>query len=65
MKVTLIDFRLLKVAAVNGVKLHYFQNGSDVPVVPIHGGLGDYREWSAKIEVESNLASIAAMASVS
>jgi len=40
----------LKIAAVNGVKLHYFQNGSGVPVVLIHGGLGDYREWSAQIE---------------
>jgi len=40
----------LKIAAVNGVKLHYFQNGSGVPVVLIHGGLGDYREWSPQIE---------------
>jgi pimeloyl-ACP methyl ester carboxylesterase len=40
----------LKIAAVNGVELHYFQNGSGVPVVLIHGGLGDYREWSAQIE---------------
>jgi non-heme chloroperoxidase len=40
----------LKIAAVNGVELHYFQSGSGVPVVLIHGGLGDYREWSAQIE---------------
>jgi non-heme chloroperoxidase len=40
----------LKIAAVNGVDLHYFQSGSGVPVVLIHGGLGDYREWSAQIE---------------
>ena len=39
----------LKIAAVNGVELHYFQSGSGVPVVLIHGGLGDYREWNAQI----------------
>ena len=41
---------LLKIAAVNGVELHYFQSGTGVPVVLIHGGLGDYREWNAQIE---------------
>jgi non-heme chloroperoxidase len=40
----------LKIVAVNGVELHYLQSGSGVPVVLIHGGLGDYREWSAQIE---------------
>ncbi|MFL5238694.1 MAG: alpha/beta fold hydrolase [Rhizomicrobium sp.] len=39
----------LKVAAVNGVELHYLERGSGVPVVLIHGSLGDYREWSAQI----------------
>jgi non-heme chloroperoxidase len=41
---------LLKTVSVNGVELHYLQSGTGVPVVLIHGGLGDYREWSAQIE---------------
>ncbi len=41
---------LLKIVAVNGVELHYLQSGTGVPVILIHGGLGDYREWSAQIE---------------
>jgi non-heme chloroperoxidase len=41
---------LLKIVAVNGVELHYLQSGTGVPVVLIHGGLGDYREWNAQIE---------------
>jgi pimeloyl-ACP methyl ester carboxylesterase len=41
---------LLKIAAVNGVELHYLEAGNGDPVVFVHGGLGDYREWSAQIE---------------
>ena len=40
----------LKIVRVNDVELHYLEKGSGVPVVLIHGGLGDYREWSAQIE---------------
>jgi non-heme chloroperoxidase len=30
---------------VNGVELHYVDRGTGVPIVFIHGGLADYREW--------------------
>lgn len=30
---------------VNGVELHYVDCGKGVPVVFVHGGLADYREW--------------------
>ena len=41
---------LLKNVRVNGVELHYLEKGSGIPVVLIHGGLGDYREWNPQIE---------------
>lgn len=31
---------------VNGVELHYVDRGTGVPVVFVHGGLADYREWA-------------------
>jgi pimeloyl-ACP methyl ester carboxylesterase len=40
----------LKIVSVNGVSLHYLESGKGDPVVFVHGGLGDYREWSAQIE---------------
>ena len=30
---------------VNGVTLHYVDRGAGVPIVFVHGGLADYREW--------------------
>ncbi len=39
----------LKTARVNGVELHYLDEGSGPPLILIHGGLGDYREWSAQM----------------
>jgi non-heme chloroperoxidase len=39
----------LKIAAVNGAQLHYLERGSGVPIVLVHGGLGDYREWGSQI----------------
>jgi pimeloyl-ACP methyl ester carboxylesterase len=45
---------LLKNVRVNGVELHYLDKGSGIPVVLIHGGLGDYREWNSQIERISN-----------
>src|SRR5205807_10289625 len=41
---------LIKNVRVNGVELHYLEKGSGIPVVLIHGGLGDYREWNPQIE---------------
>jgi pimeloyl-ACP methyl ester carboxylesterase len=40
---------LLKDVRVNGVELHYLECGRGIPVVLIHGGLGDYREWNSQI----------------
>ena len=40
---------LIKNVRVNGVELHYLEKGSGIPVVLIHGGLGDYREWNSQI----------------
>ena len=39
----------LKTIPVNGVELHYLERGTGTPLVLIHGGLGDYREWSAQL----------------
>src|SRR5438132_339389 len=39
----------LKTARVNGVELHYLDEGSGPPLILIHGGLGDYREWGAQM----------------
>lgn len=36
----------LAAARVNGVELHYVDRGEGVPILFIHGGLADYREWS-------------------
>ena len=41
---------LLKNVRVNGVELHYVEKGNGIPVVLIHGGLADYREWNPQIE---------------
>jgi non-heme chloroperoxidase len=41
---------LIKKVRVNGVELHYLDKGSGIPVVLIHGGLGDYREWNPQIK---------------
>jgi non-heme chloroperoxidase len=40
----------LKKVFVNGVELHYIERGQGVPIIFIHGGLADYRYWSAQIE---------------
>jgi len=40
---------LLKNLRVNGVELHYLESGTGIPVILIHGGLGDYREWNSQI----------------
>lgn len=38
------DLKVQKVVA-NGVELHYVEQGQGEPLVLVHGGLSDYREW--------------------
>jgi pimeloyl-ACP methyl ester carboxylesterase len=33
----------------NDVELHYIEQGAGIPVVLVHGGLADYREWRSQI----------------
>lgn len=40
----------LKVANGNGVALHYVERGSGEPVILVHGGLVDYREWGGVMQ---------------
>jgi pimeloyl-ACP methyl ester carboxylesterase len=42
----------LNVAKVNGgnVELHYIEKGSGTPVVFVHGGLQDYRQWLPQLD---------------
>jgi pimeloyl-ACP methyl ester carboxylesterase len=40
----------LQSVAVNGVELHYIEQGQGDPIVLVHGGLADYREWEAQME---------------
>jgi non-heme chloroperoxidase len=40
----------LKKVRVNGVELHYLERGKGVPVVFVHAGLDDYREWESQLE---------------
>ncbi|HYP41106.1 MAG TPA: alpha/beta hydrolase, partial [Chloroflexia bacterium] len=35
---------------VNGTLLHYVEQGAGEPVLFVHGGLGDFRSWSAQME---------------
>jgi non-heme chloroperoxidase len=40
----------LKQTRVNGVELHYQDEGDGVPVVFVHGGLVDYRRWADQVK---------------
>ena len=40
----------LMTARVNGVELHYLDRGKGEPIVFLHGGLMDYREWDPVAE---------------
>jgi non-heme chloroperoxidase len=40
----------LKKVRVNGVELHYLDSGKGIPVVFVHAGLDDYREWESQLE---------------
>ena len=39
-----------KMIKVNGVILNYIERGKGIPVVFVHGTLGDYRTWDGQIE---------------
>jgi pimeloyl-ACP methyl ester carboxylesterase len=39
-----------KAVRVNGVELHYLDQGKGIPVVLVHGGLEDYRSWQPQME---------------
>jgi pimeloyl-ACP methyl ester carboxylesterase len=40
----------LQKTAANGVELHYVEQGQGVPLILIHGGLADYREWGPQMK---------------
>ena len=40
----------LQKVVVNGVELHYIEQGQGPPIVLVHGGLADYREWGPQME---------------
>lgn len=40
----------VKTILVNGTELHYVERGKGVPVVFVHGGLGDFRTWLPQVE---------------
>src|SRR6267142_1741517 len=38
---------------VNGVELHYIEQGQGEPLILLHGGQGDYRSWEPQMKVLS------------
>jgi pimeloyl-ACP methyl ester carboxylesterase len=43
----------VKTIEVNGTGLHYVERGEGLPVVFVHGGLGDFRTWLPQVEAFS------------
>lgn len=44
-----LNMKLQKIA-VNGVELHYLEQGQGDPLVLLHDGLADYREWGPQMD---------------
>ncbi len=44
-----LNMKLQKVV-VNGVELHYLEQGQGDSLVLLHGGLADYREWGPQMD---------------
>ncbi len=44
---------ITKTVPVNGVDIHYIEQGSGDPVIFVHGSMGDYRTWQAQVEAFS------------
>ena len=42
---TVMDGIMAETATINGTELAYIEHGQGRPVVFVHGGVGDYREW--------------------
>jgi non-heme chloroperoxidase len=40
---------MAETANINGTKLAYLEDGQGQPVVFVHGGFGDYREWELQV----------------
>ena len=39
---------------VNGIELHYIEQGQGEPLILLHGGQGDYRSWGPQLKVLSS-----------
>ena len=44
-----MDGTMLETATINGTELAYLEHGQGQPVVFVHGGVGDYREWNLQV----------------
>src|ERR671918_26899 len=44
-----MDSTMAQTARVNGTDLAYIEQGAGQPVVLVHGGIGDYREWDLQM----------------
>jgi pimeloyl-ACP methyl ester carboxylesterase len=40
---------MAETATINGTDLAYIEHGRGQPVVFVHGGVGDYREWDLQV----------------
>ena len=40
---------MAETAKINGTELAYLEHGQGQPIVFVHGGVGDYREWELQV----------------